>query len=147
MRLTGGLKKLRTDVENSAPEFVFLDPARVLVSPRFGVGPFRTSVTAQLLAFPSGETLSKRKIPPGAVSRAGDSRFVLVSPWASCSGPPKLGMAAIGIETGEVVTTQGHALDVSGDYYVAEYSKGELGLYKKGNLGTAPAATATLGLW
>ncbi len=157
VRMEGGLGDLRhgSSVYYLAPEglqyFVFVTPDRVMISSmqwaRRGV------VTARLTAFPSGRPLLKVKLRPGPLSRAADPGFVIVHPFAQYPPPPQpfdvspafdvhrppahpadrtRGAIAVEIATGHLITSETHALDVPGSYYVAEPSAGVVGLYERG---------------
>ena len=112
--------------------FALIASDRLLIS-----HPYLThrTVTATLVAFPSGKVLSKPKLPPGPIYRAADPDFVIVRPFAGSTREdlynPKRS-AAVEIGTGQVIVCDSPALDVFGHYYAAERTNGELGLYERG---------------
>ncbi|MGO9013308.1 MAG: hypothetical protein ACLQPN_24695 [Bryobacteraceae bacterium] len=125
--------RLKTRLANWG-QFAFTAPDRLLISRATLVS---QTVTAALVAFPSGKVLSKPKLPPGPIYRAADPNFVIVRPFAAASfmdlnsNSPKRS-AAVEIRTGQVIVCDSPALDVFGQYYAAERTDGELGLYKRG---------------
>ena len=163
VKLEGGLRKLRpTQV------FAFLAPDRLMVSEDL-MSDIRTSFecngcrtdsirkpstgTATVLAFPSGETLSKPLLPLGPLFRAADPSFVLIRPFEIDYTPEAartstfktpLGTqtvtvhpfssraAAVEFATGQVIASDTSALDVFGNLYVAGLPDGDLGLYERG---------------
>jgi hypothetical protein len=144
VRLTGELKRLRTEVENSAMQFTFVGAERVMMSPRFLVAHRRT-VAAALVAFPSGEVLSKSELPPGTLINASDPGFILIwpLPWLAYFDPDYTERAkAVELSTGQVIMSDTLALDVIGNHYIAERITGELALYERGK--PAPVATVRL---
>ena len=137
--LAGELKRLRTEAEHFDMEFTFVAADRLIMSPH--VGAHHTTVTAAVVGFPSGEVLSRPKIPVGNLLRATDPHFVVVLPRPTCYGPPGR-TAAVEFGTGQAITTDASVLDVFDSHYVAEPMRGELCLYERGN----PAAVATVRL-
>ncbi|HEY1204182.1 MAG: hypothetical protein ABSH46_07675 [Bryobacteraceae bacterium] len=129
LRLRGELKRLRTEVEHFDMEFTFVGLDRLIMSPH--VGALHSTVAATVVAFPSGEVLSKPKIPVGTLLKAADPHFVVILPRPTCYGPPGQ-TTAVQLSTGEATTTDAPILDVFGDHYVAERTRGELGLYERG---------------
>jgi len=124
--------------------FAFVAPDRVMMS-EVQVGP--RAVTARLVAFPSGEILSKLKLPPGPVSRASDPGFVLIQPCGPFPRGAPLDRrtkrtCAAEFSTGRLIVSKTPALDVFGSHYVAARANGELGLYQRGKA----AAVATVRL-
>ncbi|MGB9455701.1 MAG: WD40 repeat domain-containing protein [Bryobacteraceae bacterium] len=115
-------------------QFAFIAPDRLLISRTTFVS---RTVTATLAAFPSGKVLSKPVLPQGPIYRAADPNFVIVRPFAVASpsdfysNSPKRS-AAVEIRTGQVIVCNSPALDVFGQYYAAERTDGELGLYERG---------------
>lgn len=128
--LKGALRRLfwRADVNVyfSAPPFTFVAPDRAVISWPKAWNPKNTTVTATLASFPSGRTLLKPKIPPGPLFRAADPGFVIVRP---CRQSPA---CAVELSSGQVIVSDTPALDILGQYYVAERPNGDLGLYERG---------------
>jgi hypothetical protein len=136
--------------------FVFTAPDRLMISSMWSFR--RGSVTARLVAFPSGVVLSKPKLRPGPLVRATDPGFVIVRPFPQFPLPlppfefslsvggqvfrppaPQADPAnqtrrseAVEIATGQLIVSETPALDVLGSYYVAEPRPGEVGLYERG---------------
>ena len=112
--------------------FAVLAPDRILTST---YSDFRPFVTTKLVTFPSGKLVSKPKLPRGPIYRAADPNFVIVRPFAGYTREdlynPKRS-AAVEIRTGQVIVCDSPALDVFGQYYAAERTDGELGLYQRG---------------
>jgi hypothetical protein len=161
VRLRGGLRDIQhgSSVDYgpaplSLQYFVFVAPDRVMISSMWWVR--RRIVTARLVAFPSGDLLSKPKLPPGPLLRTSEPGFVIVHPFAQypLPTPPfevsrgvrvfrppapqaapanqKKRTVAIEIATGQLIVSDTPALDVLGHYYVAEPSPGMVGLYERG---------------
>ena len=88
----GGLRDLRMgdsiDYSPGLQYFVFVAPDRVMISSMLWAR--RGVVTARLVAFPSGQLLSKCKLRPGPLFQAADHGFVIVHPFAHypLSAPP-----------------------------------------------------------
>jgi len=133
--LTGRLREITGSI--------FLWPHRLLIlqsGSKQGVG------TAELVAFPSTEILSKFKVPVGPLFRTADPDFVLVRPFGlaaatnaffavkplNTGGPDARRAAVAELATGEVIISKTPALDVLGRYYVAEPFAGAVGLYERG---------------
>jgi hypothetical protein len=136
IKLTGSLRDLPRRV------WAFIAPERVLLAELDLEDP---TVTAALVAFPSGKVLLKSKIPAGGVlSPATDPGFVLIHPFGLYAfyDPQAKRTAAVEYRTGEVIISETPALDVFGNHYVAQLPSGEIGLYERGKL--APAATVRL---
>jgi hypothetical protein len=135
--------------------FVFVAPDRLMISSLWWAR--RRAVAARLVAFPSGHIVSRPKLPPGPLFRAADPGFVIVHPFAEYPLPPATieaspeegrvysppathavpanqtrGAVAVEIATGHLITSETPALDVLGNYYVAEPVPGEVGLYERG---------------
>jgi hypothetical protein len=115
---------------------VFLPPHYLLL-PEPGYKGKHGVVTAELVAFPSREVLTKYKVPVGLLFPAADPDFVLVHRFGRGRGPllldPNAGRtAAAELNTGQVIISDTPALDVFGQYYVAEPSPGVVGLYVRG---------------
>ena len=166
MKLGGGLRKF-----GRRPEFAFLTGDRVLISEDLALavsatvdckncqtalvpGPASPStLTATLLAFPSGDVLSNPLLPPGPLFRAANSDFVLIRPFGidyspeakqttvtdtpigkmtTIIYPPSKRAAAVEFATGQVIVSDTPALDVFGQFYVAELANGDVGLYERG---------------
>ena len=112
--------------------FAMIAPDRLLIT---GGSLHQRTVTAKLVAFPSGKVLAKPKLPPGPIYRAADPNFVIVRPFAAATimdlHNPKRS-AAVEIRTGQVIVCDTPALDVFGYFYAAERTDGELGLYERG---------------
>jgi hypothetical protein len=110
----------------------FLAPHRLLVVPAFrnkhGVTP------AEVLAFPSSQLLSRLKIPSGRLFPSSDPDFVLIRPFGrgALLSPNARRTAAAELSTGRVIISNTPALDVFGQYFVAEPYPGVVGLYKRG---------------
>ena len=140
--LVGGMKRLSSfSVYDS---FAFVAPDQVMMS-EVQVGP--RAVTARLVGFPSGEVLSKLKLPPGPVSRASDPGFVLIQrcgpfPRGAPLDPHTKRTCAAEFSSGRLIVSKTPALDVFGNHYVAERANGEIGLYERGKA----AAVATVRL-
>lgn len=138
---------LRLQIRLDVAAFAFIAPDRLLIS---GGSLRQRTVTAKVVAFPSGQVLSKLQLPPGPIHRAGDPNFVIVRPfamksiWDLDSNSPKRS-AAVEFRTGRVIVCESAALDVSGRYYAAERTDGKLGLYERGK-GLQATATNTLAL-
>jgi hypothetical protein len=129
--LVGALGKLRKSSQRgySLPlPFTFVAPDLVLMP-------------AELISFPSGAVVSKVTLPPSPVFLpATDSNFVLLRR----SGAPVLGAGGMRFSKsswagavefrsgGEEIVSDQLALDVLGQYYVAEPGPGEVGLYERG---------------
>jgi hypothetical protein len=111
----------------------FIAPHRLLISPS-GFQPKSGVVTAELVAFPSPEILSKFKVPDGPLFRAADPRFVLIRPFGRGFfwNPGAKRAAAAELATGAAIVSDSAALDVFGGYYAAEPSAGVVGLYERG---------------
>ncbi len=112
--------------------FTFTTPDRIVFTQYWLGHPLRT---ATIVAFPSGKVLSRMKLPQGALFRTADPRFVRIhpyGPWARDGDPNEKRSCAVELSTGFTITSEGPALDVYGDYYVAERRNGELGLYAIG---------------
>jgi glutamine phosphoribosylpyrophosphate amidotransferase len=78
--------------------------------------------------------LSKPKIPAGGrLSRATDPGFILIHPFGldAYLDPQARRTAAAEFRTGQVIISETPALDVFGNYYVAQLANGELGLYDR----------------
>ena len=135
LKLQGDLTRL-----NTAEDFTFLGADRLLVG-------------RVVLTFPSGQVVFRPPVmPDGELFRAADPRFVLIFPWGpwrhysmvaklrSSAVRPVVeytpladpGMGALELETGQAILTKNPPLDVYGNYYVAERTDGELGLYERG---------------
>jgi hypothetical protein len=112
---------------------VFVAPHRLLIPPS-GFQAKHRVVTADLVAFPSTEILSKLKVPDGPLFRAADPEFVIVRPFGKGFfwNPNAKRAAAAELATGEAIVSDTPALDVFGRYYVAEPSAGTVGLYERG---------------
>jgi WD40 repeat protein len=136
--LTRAMKKLDSWPK---PYFTAVSPDRILISPPYT--PHGT-VTAALVAFPSGRILSRPKLPRSPLFRAADPRFVLIRPFGRYSlyDPNATRAAAVEFSTGQVMVSDTPALDVFGSHYVAERLNGELGLYE---VGKGIQATVKLG--
>jgi WD40 repeat protein len=125
---------LRLKTRLPAMEFAFIAADRLLISRSTFV---RRTVTATLVAFPSGKVLSKPILPQGPIYRAAGPNFVIVRPFGVASpaelvsNSPKRS-AAVEIRTGQMIVCDTPALDVFGQYYAAERTDGELGLYERG---------------
>jgi hypothetical protein len=125
VKLTGGMRKLPREA------FAFISPAKVMIAPLVVGDP---TVRAALVAFPSGKVLSKPKIPAGGwLFRATDPGFVLIHPFGlhAYYDPQAKRTAAAEFGTGKVIVSETPALDVFGNYYVAQLASGELGLYDR----------------
>ncbi len=138
VKLKGAAKRI-----DQRHNFTFVGPERLLVDFDWLSKP---AEPVGIVAFPSGEILSKSKVPPGWFYPATDSRFVLVHPcgprknhrWDAYS--KRSCVAEIG--TGRVIVSQANALDILGSFYVAERTNGEIGLYEIGK----PGAIAVVSL-
>jgi hypothetical protein len=110
--------------------FTFLAPDRLLVSDLFYAK--NGHVTADLLEFPSGRLLSRPELPAGELFPATDPSFVIVrlTGQERINSPQRT--AASELHTGELIVSETPALDVLGRYYVAEPSRGCVGLYERG---------------
>ncbi len=92
--------------------FAMVAPDQLLIS---GGSLRPRTVTAKLVAFPSGKVLSKPKLPPGPIYRAADPNFVIVHPFAAASfmdlnsNSPKRS-AAVEFRTGQVIVCDSPAL-------------------------------------
>jgi len=111
----------------------FIAPDRLLVyaswQQKHGV------VTADLVEFPTGEVVSKPKIPRYLNSAAADPEFVICRPRFVLVGPfvpsPEFAAAAANLTTGKVIIISDYpALDAFGQFYVAESNLGEVRLYE-----------------
>ena len=96
---------------------------------------------AELVSFPSGAVVSKMKFPMSLrLFAAADPSFVLVRPFGGpAAGYPftwilkSTRAAAMQFKSGdEIIINNQLALDVFGQYYVAEPNPGEVGLYERG---------------
>ena len=96
---------------------------------------------AEVVSFPSGAVVSKLKLPLSLrLSAAADPNFVLVRPFRGpAAGYPLTSVlkssraAAVQFRSGdEIIINNQLALDVFGQYYVAEPNPGEVGLYERG---------------
>jgi hypothetical protein len=145
VKLTGALKELKRSFFVNV--FVFVAPGQLMLSSSWWAK--HDIVTARLVAFPSGEVLSKPKIPRGRkLSRAADPGFVIIRVFAQdireLSQDLSRGAAfderemvqrlnraaAVEVATGRVTVSNLSALDVFGHFYVAERANGEVGLYE-----------------
>ncbi len=83
------------------------------------------------MEFPSGQKLSKPKLPIGRFYRATGTGFILIRPFGKASFYLKSKRSALAeISTERVILSDG-AMDVLGRYYVAEKVVGkEVGLYE-----------------
>jgi len=135
----GDLARLR----EGDPEFVFVAPDQLLISEMFWAR--HGFVKAHLAAFPSGKKLARPKLPAGPLFRAADPAYVIVCrlpqgqaaggacwPPDSKTAPADRQAVAAEITTGDVITNGTPALDVYHNYYIAESSQGEVGLYERG---------------
>jgi hypothetical protein len=124
--------KLKGDIKNASHRvFAFIASDRVLMAELDIVD---TTVRATLVSFPSGKVLSKPKIPAGGLLfRATDPGFVLIHPFGlhAYYDPQAKRTAAAELKTGKVIVSETPALDVFGNYYVAQLANGELGLYDR----------------
>jgi WD40 repeat protein len=126
--LKGGLKRLHS---NGVPALAFVAPNRILLSGRHGL---RDILLTTLVDFPSGRIDSKPTLPPGdrpfwpplPIRRLTDPDFVLIHPL----GRPT--SCAYDFRTKQAITSERPALDVLGNFYVAEPNPGELGLFHRG---------------
>jgi hypothetical protein len=130
----GALRKL-----NSYPyyNFAFTANNRVLMFPKLHDVKSRSTVTARLVAFPSGRIIAKMTVPAGRVTRVSDGGFVIIHP-----SPPDLGLTAPGFQspisssgvyrvelaTGDVVRTNSPALDMFHDLMVCDNAAGDVEL-------------------
>jgi len=96
---------------------------------------------AELVSFPSGAVVSKMKFPMSLrLFAAANPNFVLVRPFGGpAAGYPSAWIlkstqaAAVQFKSGnEIIINNQLALDVFGQYYVAEPNPGEVGLYERG---------------
>ena len=145
--LEGRLKKL-TQLRRLGPTpipFAFVGPERVLL-PGYGKPPGEHVINAAVVTFPSGEVVSRTTLPPSQqLFSAADPNYVLVHPFGKASVemvrsenstsitlkyPDRT--AAVEFGTGQIIVTEGAALDVFGPLYVAERTNGEIGLYRRG---------------
>jgi hypothetical protein len=110
----------------------FLAPHRLLVVPAFHNK--RGATPAEVLAFPSSQLLSRLKIPSGRVFRSSDPDFVLIRPFGlgALLNPSARRAAAAELRTGQVIISDTPALDVLGEYYIAEPFPDVVGLYRRG---------------
>jgi len=110
--------------------FTFVAPDRLLVSDLLYA---KTGhVTAMLMEFPSGRLLSRPVLPVGALFPATDPNFVIIRlPGQDTIDCPQRAIAAE-LHTQERIVSETPALDVLGRYYVAEPSRGWVGLYECG---------------
>jgi hypothetical protein len=105
----------------------------------------RKLVEGEILDFPTGQILSRPKIPPGQLAYATNSRFVIVRSDPVANPMPDLSEAvsvserrpfvrtvAVDYATGEAIVSDTAALDVFGSYFVAELRNGDVGLYERG---------------
>jgi hypothetical protein len=140
VELTGPLKLLKQ--RGSA----FIAPDRILIWNGVARKNDRNRgvANARVIEFPSGKLLSEPKIPNGGFFRATDPGFLVIRPFglgttfAFVRGEFLLGRrspnraAAVELSTGLVIISDTPALDVFGRFYVAEHTKGEVGLYEIG---------------
>ncbi len=110
--------------------FTFLAPDRLLVSDLFYAK--NGHVTADLLEFPSGRLLSKPVLPAGELFPATDPSFAIVRLTGQDRIDSPQRTVAAELYTGELIVSDTPALDVLGRYYVAEPSRGCVGLYERG---------------
>ena len=149
VRRHGDLVLLR-EGDSFDQSFVFIAPDRLLTADKawckHGVG------KARLAAFPSGKEIARPELPEGRLFRAADPAWVIVRPFEPPLEPPPglahgsvLWQFSIGrqvplpgqamaaqIGTGQVIKSEAPALDVYHNYYIAESSQGEVGLYERG---------------
>lgn len=150
MRLRGALSSLRKSSQREfsyALPFTFLAPGLVLLC-KEQAGRNNPPTAGELVSFPSGVVLSKLDLPPQnshelRLSPAADPNFVLarlsrIGAHSSALNvfyepPSSSWAAAVQFRIGnEILTSHGIALDVLGEYYVAEPNPGEVGLYERG---------------
>jgi WD40 repeat protein len=126
LNLKGDLRSLNS---KSTLHFAFLTQDSVLITHSWG---YHHGVwVCKVVDFPAGKVLSKPKIPVGRFYRSTYPGFVLVRPFGR-SDPNIHRTAAANLSTGQVIISDG-ALDVFGQYYVAELVNGkEVGLYEIG---------------
>ena len=127
-----GLETKMTFADPYSATFAFVAPDRLIISPM--TTRVRATVTATLVAFPSGRVLAKLALPPGPLLRATDPGFVLIRPFGEyvLIDDLKPRTAAVEFGTGKVIISNAPALDVLGSYYAAERINGEVGLYQRG---------------
>ena len=128
----------------SALPFAFVAPNLVLLNPKRkpsksdqkdDLGPF------ELVSFPSGTLVSILKLPRSPdLFPATDSNFVLMRRYGrriidggNLRYTPSTWRAALEFRSGhELITSDQTALDVSGQYYVAQPNPSEVNLYERG---------------
>jgi hypothetical protein len=111
-------------------QFAFAGPDRLIISSLWWVR--HNTVTARVVAVPSGQVLSKPKIPPGPLFRAADPGFVIVRPFGQYAAYDPKRAAAVELSTGQIIISNTPAIDIYGRYYIAEPSPGVVGLYERG---------------
>lgn len=129
VKLAEGLRRLRSG--GNPTSFTFVDSGRLMV------WAYKASLNSHLLAtlvdVPSGRVLSNpempkvSRVPLPELSHLSDSHFVLIHPcgeFASC--------AYNYTTSDQTITSQEPALDVLGQYYIAESGRGEVALYERG---------------
>jgi hypothetical protein len=147
--LNGKLSLLRKSSQRGysyALPFAFVAPDLVLIDDP-GAAPNRQlnkdpREPAKLVSFPSGKVVSTPNLPPNLkLFRATDPNFVLVLVRPLGDPAALLGLqyikshraAAMQFRSGdEIIINNQLALDVLGQYYVAEPNPGEVGLYERG---------------
>jgi hypothetical protein len=132
----GALKKL-----DRRRQFTFISADRIVLTEDVLNQTLRD---ATIVAVPSGKVLQKTKLPKGELFPAADPRWVLIhayGPWAH-DEPNDPRAAAVELSTGYAILSDGPALDVFENHYVAERRNGELGLYRIGQTLAAAVSLA-----
>jgi WD40 repeat protein len=132
IRLAGGLRKVNAmHPLFGSMSYLFVSSDRVLIP--------QPDSRPALVAFPSGQILSRPKAPPGIISRTGDPAWVTVRPAGlvvSRVRAEKIAQdtrrIALNLSTGQIITTKASSFDILGDLYTVERPNGGLGLFERG---------------